>query len=116
MCSSSPSTPAPTPPPNNHQVLNDCEKKHSSGDSKYSSLADAISERLRDAVSEEHWENARRIQKELEARTQKKKTSRRESTSKSTRMDLFLLVRILFEYLERVDRAALDLAKKVSCT
>ena len=110
MCSSSPSTPAPTPPPNNHQVLNDCEKKHSSGDSKYSSLADAIRKRVRDAVGEEHWENARRIQKELATKKRKKKTRKEQPT----RMDLFLLVRILFEYLEKVDRRVLGLAKEVS--
>lgn len=35
-------------------------------------------------------------------------------TQSKARMELFMLVRILFQYLERVDQRVLDLAKEVS--
>lgn len=55
------------------QVLKDCERKHDRKESKYETLADAISERVRDAVGEHHWRQARRIQKQLALNQQKKK-------------------------------------------
>lgn len=54
-------------------VLKDCERKHNTKDSKYETLADAISERVRDAVGETHWTQARKIQKQLAANQQKKR-------------------------------------------
>jgi hypothetical protein len=54
-------------------VLKDCERKQNSKDSKYESLADAISERVRDAVGETHWARARQIQKQLALNQQKKR-------------------------------------------
>ena len=35
--------------------------------------------------------------------------------SHALRMNLFVLVRVLFQYLERVDKTVLDIAKEVSC-
>jgi hypothetical protein len=55
------------------EVLKDCERKHNTKDSKYETLADAISERVRDAVGESHWKKARMIQKQLALNQQKKK-------------------------------------------
>lgn len=55
------------------QVLKDCKRKHDRRESKYETLADAISERLRGAVGEHHWRQARRIQKVFERNRQKKK-------------------------------------------
>ena len=54
-------------------MLKDCERKQNSKDSKYETLADAISERVRDAVGETHWARARQIQKQLELNQQKKR-------------------------------------------
>ena len=56
-----------------HQVLKDCERKHTKGESKYETLADAISKRLRDCVGETHWTNAVRIQRQMAIIRQKKK-------------------------------------------
>lgn len=55
------------------EVLKDCERKHNTKDSKYETLADAISERVRDAVGESHWAQARKIQKQLVINQQRKK-------------------------------------------
>eukprot|EP00578_Thalassiosira_sp_NH16_P019052 CAMPEP_0181094276 /NCGR_PEP_ID=MMETSP1071-20121207/9906_1 /TAXON_ID=35127 /ORGANISM="Thalassiosira sp., Strain NH16" /LENGTH=242 /DNA_ID=CAMNT_0023176593 /DNA_START=193 /DNA_END=921 /DNA_ORIENTATION=- len=55
------------------EVLKDCERKHNSHDSKYETLADAVSERVRDAVGEGHWTKAREIQKQLAINQQKRK-------------------------------------------
>lgn len=49
------------------KVLDDCERKHAAGESKYESLAAAVTERLRDAVGEAHWRQARRVQRQLAA-------------------------------------------------
>ena len=54
-------------------MLKDCERKQNSKDSKYETLADAISERVRDAVGETHWARARQIQKQLALNQQKKR-------------------------------------------
>jgi len=58
-------------------VLKDCERKQNSKDSKYETLADAISERVRDAVGETHWARARQIQKQLELKRERDGNGRR---------------------------------------
>lgn len=50
---------------NKRQVLKDCGRKHSTSDSNFPTLADAIRERLRDAVGETHWSSARSIHRRL---------------------------------------------------
>ena len=54
-------------------VLKDCERKHSSQESRYETLADAIQDRLRDTVGGTHWQKACVIQRQLAADQRKNK-------------------------------------------